>query len=588
MPVDLNEGGPEGPPLRRRSANEGGPESPPLRRRSAPVAACVVVVAAVVAYAPTIHDYFLQDDFGVVGLLSQKPAFYFPRWFVGPWTDNIWGYVPDEVRPFPALSYQEAAVFGAASPEPNHVLNIAIHALNGLLVMWIAQTAAGIALVPAMFAGLVFELLPIQAESVAWITGRVDSLPACFYFASFLLYVRSVRLPTSLSELRRARKPDATETGTTETVTSRKAYLWSVTLFFAALFSKQNTITMAPALVLYDWLVRRRRLEVSWRWLRPYVPYVLLTAGFLLLRYVLFHEVAREDALSMQRFHEFVSDSSRHLVRLVFGGPGIRHWTARDTAIVACLALLPVVRAVTMSCLPLPRRTLWRAAIYFGVVWIALGMAPILVSGYYSPRHMYLASLGWAVAVGIALDTLGQPYLARRLRPALIGIGSAVTIMYGAQLYDVVRDWHMRAVVSRAAVAAIEREAMNSPDGTLLVVGVPTPSWAFAVPHALRPPFTRTDLTRRVLVISDSTLHCCDVSQWNAYTRQALRTWQAQADHPPVVAMYWDARTARLSRVSDRDDPQLRTLISLVMETDSRETLDSAIRGLLKNFVAVR
>jgi hypothetical protein len=29
-------------------------------------------------------------------------------------------------------------------------------------------------------------------------------------------------------------------------------------------------------------------------------------------------------------------------------------------------------------------------------------------------------------------------------------------------------------------------------------------------------------------------------------------------------------------------------LISLIVETDSRETLDSAIRGLLKNFVAVR
>jgi hypothetical protein len=399
---------------------------------------------------------------------------------------------------------------------------------------------------------------------VAWITGRVDSLPACFYFASFLLFVRW-----------RASGRRAT-------------YVWSVALFFAALFSKQNTITLAPAIVLFDIIVVRQRMELSWKWMKPYVPYVLLTAGFLLLRYVLFHEIARESALSAQRFQEFISDSSRHLVRLVFGGPGLRHWTTRDTAIVALLALLPVVHAITMSYLPAPRRTLWRAAMYFGVVWIALGMAPILVSGYYSPRHMYLASLGWAVAVGIALDILGQPFLARRLRPAITGIGAAIVIMYGAQLYGVVRDWHMRAVVSRAAVAAIEREAMTSPDGTLIVVGVPAASWAFAVPHALRPPFTRTDLTRRVLVISDSTLHCCDASQWSAYTRQALRTWQAQADRPPVVAMYWDARTARLSRVSDRDDPQLRTLISLVMETDSRETLDSAIRGLLKNFVAVR
>ena len=56
----------------------------------------VIVLAAVVMYGPTIRDYFLQDDFGVVGLFSQRPVSYFPRWFMAPWTEDIWGYVPDE------------------------------------------------------------------------------------------------------------------------------------------------------------------------------------------------------------------------------------------------------------------------------------------------------------------------------------------------------------------------------------------------------------------------------------------------------------------------------------------------------------
>ena len=561
------------------------------------IAACVVVVAAVVAYAPTIHDYFLQDDFGVVGLLSQKPWFYFPHWFVVPWTENVYGYVPDEIRPFPALSYQIAAAFGAASPVPNHILNVTIHALNGLLVMWIAQAAAGTTLVPAMFAGLVFVLLPIQAESVAWVTGRVDSLPTCFYFASFLTYVRSrsVRL-----------KPDTTEAGTTEagttkTVTSRKAYLWSVAWFCAALFSKQNTITLAPALVLFDLIVDRRRpstaaqgvpsvvdgrIERSWKWIRPYVPYVVLTAGFLLLRYVLFHEVAREGVLSAQRFREFISDSSRHLARLVFGGAGLRHWAGRDTTIVSLTSIAVTFIAARASGDDV--RRLWRPAIYFGVIWIALGMAPILVSGYYSPRHMYLASLGWAVTLGIALEILWRARPVRYARVAAALGAAALLIAYAAQLRDVVRNWNSRAAISRMALVDLEREGMNNPEGTLILVGVPAASWAFAVPLALRPPFTRTDLTRRVLVVSDSSLHCCPVSNWNEYTRQALQAWHGRADRAPVVAMYWDGRTGRLSRVSDTDDPQLRTLIALIVETDSRETLDSAIRGLLKNFVAVR
>src|SRR6185436_9126223 len=150
----------------------------------------------------TIHDYFTQDDFGVVGLFSQRSLANFPRWFVSPWTEDIWGYVPDEIRPFPAASYVMTAWFGAAAPEPNHILNIAMHAANGVLVIWIAEAAAGLSLAPATFAGVVFVLLPIQAESVAWVTGRVDSLPTFFYFASFLLYVRSVRL-----------KPDTTNLG---------------------------------------------------------------------------------------------------------------------------------------------------------------------------------------------------------------------------------------------------------------------------------------------------------------------------------------------------------------------------------------
>jgi hypothetical protein len=270
----------------------------------------------------------------------------------------------------------------------------------------------------------------------------------------------------------------------------------------------------------------------------------------------------------------------------VFGGAGLRYWAGRDTIIVSLASI--AVAFIAARAAGDDERRLWRPAIYFGVIWIAFGMAPILVSGYYSPRHMYLASLGWAVTLGIALDILWRARPVRYARMAAALGAAALLIAYAAQLRDVVRDWNSRAAISHMALVDLEREAMNNPDGTLILVGVPTASWAFAVPLALRAPFTRTDLTRRVLVVSDSSLHCCPVSHWNDYTRQALQAWHGRADRAPVVAMYWDGRTGRLSRVADKDDPQLRTLISLIVETDSRETLDSAIRGLLKNFVAVR
>jgi hypothetical protein len=316
------------------------------------------------------------------------------------------------------------------------------------------------------------------------------------------------------------------------------------------------------------------------------VPYVVLTAGYLLLRYLLFHEVARENTLTSLRFQQFVSDSSRHLARLVFGGPGIRPWTARDTGIVSAAAVVLALIAARARHLTAPAR--WRPGIYFAVCWVALGVAPILVSGYYSPRHVYLASLGWAVALGIAFEIVWTARPARYLRSAAVVGALALLVGYSVQLREVVHGWHVRAIVSRQALIDVEREAVASPEGSLLIVGVPTASWGFAAPHAFRPPFTRSDLTRRVWIVSDSSLHCCAAAQWDGYTRAALDAWRSAPTRRPAVAMSWDSKTARLSRVSDVDDPQLDTLIALLAKTDSRETLDSAIRGLLKNFVAVR
>ncbi len=131
------------------------------------LAMAAICLAAVLPYLSTIDNYFAQDDFGVVQLLAGKPASYFPRWFTTTWMDDIWGFIPDEIRPFPAVTYQFTALWGAGSPIANHVVNIAFHVANGLLVFAVARVVTGLSLVPATFAALVFVLMPVQAESVA-------------------------------------------------------------------------------------------------------------------------------------------------------------------------------------------------------------------------------------------------------------------------------------------------------------------------------------------------------------------------------------------------------------------------------------
>jgi len=526
------------------------------------LAVALIVLAAVVPYLPTLDDYFAQDDFGVVGLLASKPAGYFPRWFTMPWTEDIWGYVPDEIRPFPAVTFQFAGLFGAASPVANHVINVLFHLANALLVFAIARTAARLPPGPAAFGALVFAVLPMQTESVAWVTGRVDSMPACFYMASFLLYVQW-----------RSRRRAA-------------LYWWSAAWFFVALFTKQNTVTLLPALVLADWMLLGRRPRCSWEWLRPYVAFALMTAGFLALRYALFGEVARESTLTAERVRLFLIDLSTHVRRMVFGEPGLKLPEAVFAARMAVAGAL--VWAVHRVFGERGARGTWRTVAYFSAVWIGLAVAPTIVAGYASPRHMYLASAGYAILLGVGLDVFWRGRPVPAVRRVGIGLACAVLLAYVVLLARDVRLWGVRTSVSRAAVLDLEREALAAPPGSLIIAGAPRRSWDFALPHAIRPPFVAADVTARVSVISHSSIHCCPAALWEPYTRHAIRAWLDNPDRPPVIALHWDADSGRLARLSDGDDPFLRSLVGMLLETRDIASLDRLILDILDHYVAGR
>lgn len=526
------------------------------------LAILVVLCAACLPYLPSLDNYFVQDDFGVVALLSQKPATYFPRWFVTPWMDDIWGYVPDEIRPFPAVTYQIGALWGASSPVANHAINIVFHAANSWLVLLVAQRTAQLALVPSTVAAVAFAVLPMQTESVAWVTGRVDSMPAGLYVAAFLLFV---------AWRQRSRPRD---------------YWGAVALCFCALFSKQNTVTLVPALMAYDALVGRQRPQPSWAWLRPYVPFIALTTAYLALRYVLFGEVARESMLTAEHVRVFTSDLAVHLKRMVYGEVGVAMSGGRLATLVASMVGLTLAFGWLVE--GKATRPLAGAAFFFGLVWIGLAVAPQIVAGYASPRHMYLASVGWAVLIALPLEVAWRHDAHRWSRWVVLAPTIALLGAYAVQLAGEVALWDTRAMVSARAVADIVSETRDAPPGTLVLVGAPRRSFDFAIPHALRPPFTVEDLPARVRFISHSSLHCCPANVWEPHTRGLLQAWVDDPSHPPIVALHWHPATGALSRVDDAVEPFLRTVVPVLLESRSVAALDASLLDVVNKLVAGR
>ncbi len=461
--------------------------------------------------------------------------------------------MPDEVRPFPAVSYQLTALGGAASPFLHHALNIALHAANGLVVLAIALTVARLSLPAATLAAGVFVLLPVHGESVAWITGRVDSMPALFYMAAFWAF---------------ARWRDGGSR-------SAPLYALSLAMLFVALFTKQTTITMVGTLAAWDLLIVGWR-RPFWPWVRAYVPFVLMTAGYLALRFLLFGQIVRESQLNAEGLGFFFRLFQHHLAHVVIGRvtAGTAAW-ATVVGIALCAAWLLRSRP------PEERRRVAALLLFFGPVWWVIGVAPTAVAGYESPRHVYLAAAGWAMVLGIVADMawVGARGLPARRVVAAAALG--VCAFYAVGLQRVVSEWNRMAAVSHQAVLDVRAEALASPPGTLIIVGAPTRSWEWSVPFSVRPPYTRVDLTTRAFIITPWLLHCCR-GQWFDDTRRILHDWDARHARAPIVILRWNQDTGALSRTTDREYPALRTLTEVLLELKSREALDSNILRLVE------
>jgi hypothetical protein len=540
------------------------------------VAVLVVGAAAVLPYLSTLGGYFLGDDFGLIRLLSPKPPLHFLTLFAAPWTETLYGDPADELRPLLALSYQLDARWGAAWPVGYHATSIALHALNALLVAALARGAARVSVPAAAFAGALFAVLPIHAETVAWISGRADSVPTLFYLSSLLAYAWWRRTGTAW------------------------LYCCSLGVYLLAVFSKQSTITMVATLVMFDVLVERRRLLPCWPAVRPYLPFAALTAGYLVLRYVLFGNAIREPTVGAGTFLSFDRVQALHLELLAFGAevlPRGRFFTRAINAAAAAavaLALLAVWGDLRAARSGGSHRIRGRS-LYFGPGWWLVSTAPLLVT-YTSPRHLYLASAGVAVAVGVALDA----WWGARRRPwravGVLGAGGLI-FAYVHQSGLAVAEWNASAAVSQRIGADVEHQAGAVASGSLLVLGAParraaagrvTWVWGYALPYALQPPFTSPGVLRRVFVVAPPRLWCCAEGPdgtlrawWLEETRRAIRAWSEQPEARPVVALLWDPRTGALVRRSDAESPSLRGQVLGLAGAETAGELCTRLRAIL-------
>jgi hypothetical protein len=447
-------------------------------------------------------NYFLGDDFGLVQHLHDLPPARLLTYFVSDWTEGAYGVVLDELRPVLAFSYWlDAHMFGASNAAGYHATNVILHILNVLLVLAIARSITPHEPRSAVLAASVFALMPSHAEPIAWISGRVDSLASLFYLGAFLCFVRF-------------------------RVDNRHRWLLAAVVVFAfGLFAKQSMVTLPVLLVACDWFWFRRRdsRERSLARLWVHVPFFLLAASYLALRYALFGEAVRESLLTTDTIVQFIRRQATYGRMLMPTSDG----ASANLQIFAEILTLGILATCVWWAFA-QRQTgggAIRRLLFFGVVWYAITIAPMVVT-YVSARHLYIPAAGLSIALA-ALVLSHYPAESPSKRRVRIAMAGTLLVLYAIPSIARISVWVANGRDSYRFASSIPRLLQTVPRGSVVLVEVRDRLrdnwfWSWATPFALEPPFTSEDLNEAFKIVERPEVYCCPADRWWNARRHAV------------------------------------------------------------------
>jgi len=232
----------------------------PAARRAVCVAAIFALTLA--AYLPVLSAGFIwDDDDWVLREEVRDPAGLREIWFEPGTTQQ---YYPLLFTMF----WVEFRLWGPGHPAGYHLVNVLLHALNGVL-LWLAlerlrfPSGRTRSWMPAFVGGLVFALHPVHVESVAWITEGKNTLSTACYLGSLLAYLRFC-------------EPDE------DRPLAERKWVWyglALALFLGAALSKTAAVTLPAAILVIVWWKRKSLL----REVGPLIPMFAIATGAALI-----------------------------------------------------------------------------------------------------------------------------------------------------------------------------------------------------------------------------------------------------------------------------------------------------------------
>ncbi len=187
----------------------------------------LALIAGAVIWAVMIPFDFINDDFAHL-YTARQPLLQ------GIWEQTVRGQAGAFMRPVAFTSIFLDYRIWNHWPAGYHITNLLIH-LVGVAGLYFVCRGLRLGTTTAAIASLIYAVLPINAEAIAWMGARFDLLSACLAIWTIALYLKF-------------RQTDR-----------RRFYIWSLLCFFFAAFSKENAYVVPLLLMSAECLVIPKR-----------------------------------------------------------------------------------------------------------------------------------------------------------------------------------------------------------------------------------------------------------------------------------------------------------------------------------------
>jgi len=400
-------------------------------------AGCAALLAALV-YLNALDNPFVYDDFR---LIVENPSIL-----------NAWDLqsviVRDITRPIVSLSYAIDTMLWGQSPVGYHVTNVLLHAVNVVLVFWVALLASedrkrqagqrvwadASPTVIGFAAATLFAVHPMMTEAVGYISGRSEVAHAVFFLLAFLAGRRWML------------------------GAGKRWWVACMGLWVLALLTKETAVMLPVVLLAYDWFVLdadwpRRRRRFLWLELPMLAATFAAGAGRVaVLRLVEYPDQADSD----WRYALVAVDAFWRYLAIVFAprNQSIFHALPFIDSLLSPRAIAGVVGLAGFMALVWVLRRVHNL-IAVGLLWFALLLVPssmLVILGRGEPmaeHRAYLSAAGlfltWGCAYGVLWARMGR----RRL---LVTV-AAIAFLAPLALQTVVRNviWEDPVMLAREA-----------------------------------------------------------------------------------------------------------------------------------------